>query len=92
MSDSDETTSTPTPTSTTTAPEPERPLRILVTNDDGVGAEGIAALVDALSALDNTEVTVVAPAENQSGSGSKTTDNDAFVGVEAETASGVPAT
>jgi 5'-nucleotidase len=43
-------------------------LRILVTNDDGVGAPGIAVLVDALQSQPNTEVTVIAPATNQSGS------------------------
>jgi 5'-nucleotidase len=56
--------------STTTEPEPAaEPLRILVTNDDGVGGEGIAAVVEGLSGLDDVEVTVVAPAENQSGTG-----------------------
>ncbi len=47
------------------------PFQILVTNDDGVGAPGIAALVDALQTLPNVEVTVVAPKTNQSG----TSDN-----------------
>lgn len=41
-------------------------FRILVTNDDGIDAPGIAALVDALSPL--AEVTVVAPSSNRSGS------------------------
>ena len=44
--------STPAPTT----------LRILVTNDDGVAAPGLAALVDALQALPDVQVTVVAPA------------------------------
>jgi 5'-nucleotidase len=44
-------------------------LRILVTNDDGVGAPGIAAVVDALQALPDVAVRVVAPATNQSGTG-----------------------
>jgi 5'-nucleotidase len=43
------------------------PLRILVTNDDGVSAPGIDALVNALRQLPDVDVTVVAPAENQSG-------------------------
>jgi 5'-nucleotidase len=47
------------------------PLRILVTNDDGVAAPGLAVLVDALQALPHVEVTVVAPATNQSGVGDK---------------------
>ena len=38
--------------------------RILVTNDDGIFSEGIAALAKALEALG--EVTVVAPASEQS--------------------------
>jgi 5'-nucleotidase len=49
------------------------PLRVLVTNDDGVKAPGIDAIVTALAERDNTTVTVVAPATNQSGTGGKTT-------------------
>lgn len=41
--------------------------RILVTNDDGIRAPGILALARAMTALG--EVTVVAPADNQSGKG-----------------------
>jgi 5'-nucleotidase len=41
--------------------------RILVTNDDGIRAPGVLALARALTALG--EVTVVAPADNQSGKG-----------------------
>jgi 5'-nucleotidase len=48
-------------------------LRILVTNDDGYAAPGIDAVVQALRALPHTNVVVVAPAVNQSGTGSKTT-------------------
>jgi hypothetical protein len=44
-----------------------RPYRILVTNDDGVRAPGLAALIDALAPIG--EITIVAPAENQSGTG-----------------------
>src|SRR5689334_11101135 len=57
----------PAATTTTTT----TPLRILVTNDDGVGAPGLAALVDALQALPDVQVTVVAPATNQSGVGDR---------------------
>lgn len=71
----------------TAAPEP---FMILVTNDDGVGADGIDALVNALVALDNVMVAVVAPAENQSGSGGKTTDGPLEVR-DATTKSGYPA-
>ena len=48
------------------AAEPAKP-HALVTNDDGVDAPGIAALVDAIK--DDFRVTVCAPAENQSGVG-----------------------
>lgn len=41
--------------------------RILVTNDDGIGAPGLLALAQAMTAVG--EVTVVAPADNQSGKG-----------------------
>jgi len=47
-------------------------LRILVTNDDGVGSEGIDALVEALIADPNNDVVVSAPAEQRSGSGDNT--------------------
>lgn len=43
------------------------PLRILVTNDDGIGAEGIDALVAALVADPRNEVIVCAPDGNRSG-------------------------
>lgn len=62
--------STSADATTTTA---ARVLRILVTNDDGVAAPGIDALVQALSALPQVEVVVVAPAENQSGTSDATT-------------------
>ena len=45
----------------------------MVTNDDGVTAPGIDAVVQGLRTLPHTEVTVVAPATNQSGTGGKTT-------------------
>lgn len=73
----------------TTAPAAE-PLTILVTNDDGVGSEGIDALVSALVELPDVEVVVVAPAENQSGSGDATTPGT-LVRTETTTASGEPA-
>jgi 5'-nucleotidase len=43
------------------------PYRILITNDDGVRAPGILAVAKALTSVG--DVTVVAPAENQSGKG-----------------------
>jgi len=57
----------------TTAPD-ATVLRVLVTNDDGVRAPGIAALVQELRALPGTLVTVVAPSENRSGTGGKVTE------------------
>jgi 5'-nucleotidase len=65
-------------------------LRILITNDDGVSAPGIDAAVQALRALPRTNVTVVAPLTNQSGTGGKTTPGLLTVS-SATTASGYPA-
>ena len=47
--------------------QPVPPYRILVSNDDGVRAPGIAAVAMILQAIG--EVTIVAPAENHSGAG-----------------------
>jgi 5'-nucleotidase len=47
--------------------QPPAAYRILVSNDDGVRAPGILAVAQALQSLG--EVTIVAPAENQSGKG-----------------------
>lgn len=47
--------------------QPRTDYRILVTNDDGIRAPGIAALVEALAPLG--DITVVAPLENHSGTG-----------------------
>jgi 5'/3'-nucleotidase len=67
------------------------PFRVLVTNDDGVGAPGIAALVDALGTNPHLDVTVIAPATNQSGSGDSITTAPLTV-APAATASGFAAT
>jgi 5'-nucleotidase len=56
------------------AQQSSKPYRILVTNDDGVRAPGILALAQALQPLG--EVTIVAPAENQSGKGHSITIAD----------------
>ncbi|MFC7205415.1 5'/3'-nucleotidase SurE [Haloferax namakaokahaiae] len=45
----------------------DMPLQILLTNDDGIDAPGLAAMREELTAVG--EVTVIAPAENQSGVG-----------------------
>lgn len=65
-------------------------LRILVTNDDGVTAPGIDALVEGLRDLSRVKVTVVAPAANQSGTGAQTTAGE-LVTTETTTAGGYPA-
>jgi 5'-nucleotidase len=67
-----------------------KPLRVLVSNDDGVRAPGIAALVTALRRLPKVTVTVVAPAENQSGTGGRTTAG-ALTATRTTTRSGYPA-
>lgn len=78
-----------TTTTAATSTDPDLPT-VLVTNDDGVGADGIDALVKALEDRGDVEVVVVAPLENQSGSGGKTTDGELVV-TDAETISGHPA-
>jgi 5'-nucleotidase len=59
---------------------PAGPLRILVTNDDGVGAPGIDAVVEALIGDPNNEVVVSAPAEQRSGSGDTRIENNPSCG------------
>lgn len=73
-----------------TTTEVIEPLQILVTNDDGIGADGIDVIVQALLQLDNVVVTVVAPLENQSGTGGKMTDGPLTV-TDATTKSGYAA-
>ena len=73
-------------TETTVSPT----LKVLVTNDDGYDAAGIDAVVEGLRALPDTEVTVVAPLTNQSGTGGKTTDGPLTV-TDVTTKSGYPA-
>ena len=66
-------------------------MHILVTNDDGVGADGIDALVQGLSGVPGVEVTVVAPATNQSGKGGAVTGGT-LTATQTTTKSGHPAT
>ena len=81
------------------APRRRRPVRvpratvheIVVTNDDGVAAPGIDAVVTALRAVPGVHVDVVAPAKNQSGTGGKTTSGT-LTYTASKTASGYPAT
>ena len=53
--------------SATVPVQPPAPYRILIANDDGVRAPGILAVAKALQSIG--EVTIIAPAENQSGKG-----------------------
>ena len=61
-----------------------------MSNDDGVSAPGIDALVQALRKVSGVTVKVVAPASNQSGAGGKTTAG-AVSFTNTTTASGYPA-
>jgi 5'-nucleotidase len=63
------------PAQTTTTVVVEE-IDILVTNDDGVDSEGLDLLVRALETLDAVAVTVVAPADQQSGTGGAVTEGD----------------
>lgn len=67
-----------------------RPLRVLVSNDDGFDAPGIDAVVRALAGMSNIEVVVAAPATQQSGKGSTVTEGEVEAR-EGETISGHPA-
>jgi 5'-nucleotidase len=67
-----------------------KPLTIVVTNDDGYNAPGIDTVVQALRKLPRVTVKVVAPATNQSGTGSKTTTGT-LVTMKVTTLSGYPA-
>jgi 5'-nucleotidase len=51
-------------------------MHILVTNDDGVSAPGIAALAAALRRIPGAKVSVMAPAQNQSDAGHRKTLRD----------------
>jgi 5'-nucleotidase len=66
-------------------------LRVLVTNDDGIAAAGIAAVVDALIQNPNLTVYVIAPATNQSGTTDTFTDGP-ITATASMTASGFPGT
>ena len=68
--------------------QPE-PYRILVTNDDGVRAPGIAALAQILQAI-GTPI-IIAPSENQSGVGHAIVTTDAMVREDVTLANGLTA-
>jgi 5'-nucleotidase len=74
----------------TTTTAQAKTLQILVTNDDGYDADGINAVVEGLRALPNVNVTVVAPATNQSGKGGAVTGGT-LTATDVATKSGYPA-
>jgi 5'-nucleotidase len=88
----DDTASSDTATeeSTTTTAAPET-LRILVTNDDGYSSEGIDVLVEGLLTLEDAEITVYAPLEQQSGTSDSSTPGTNEATAEETTLSGHPA-
>ena len=65
-------------------------ITVLVTNDDGVKAPGIDAMVQALRKVSGITVKVVAPSTNQSGAGGKTSPGSVTF-TNTTTASGYPA-
>jgi 5'-nucleotidase len=72
------------------SPASAQTLRVLLTNDDGVAAPGLDALVTQLVLNPNLDLTVIAPAANSSGTG----DNRTFTSIvvtTSMTASGYPA-
>ena len=72
---------------------PAGPIRVLITNDDGVSAEGIDAIVEELKDDPDIVLTVCAPATNKSGSGDSTTPTPPpLETAQSTTASGYPAT
>ncbi len=85
---SPETTAAPAETTTTA---PAETLDILVSNDDGYQGEGLDAVVQALSELPDTTVTVSAPADDRTGTGGQTTPGE-LTATDEETLSGYPAT
>jgi len=77
------------PTTSTTVEQ--QSVRIVVTNDDGIGSPGLDQLVQGLATVPGAEITIVAPQENQSGSSDRTTDGGVTTSTGA-TASGLAGT
>ncbi len=78
---------------TTTTVAKAKDLSILVSNDDGYSAEGISVLVEALRKLPNVKITVSAPADQKSGTGSQTVGGtpDQLTATDQKTQAGYPA-
>jgi 5'/3'-nucleotidase len=72
------------------AQAPSQPYRILITNDDGVRAPGILAVAEALRGM--ADITIVAPASNQSGKGHSITIEDPIYVDAVSLPGGLPAT
>lgn len=72
------------------AAQAPQPYRILITNDDGVRAPGILAVAQALQSLG--DITIVAPATNQSGKGHSITIEDPIYVEPVTLAGDLPAT
>jgi 5'-nucleotidase len=87
---SSETTDT-IPTTRAEASDVPADLSVVVTNDDGYAAPGIDALVEGLRATPGIEVTVVAPADDRTGTGGSTTPGP-LTTTQVTTASGYEAT
>ena len=51
-------------------------FRVLITNDDGVEADGISAIVDQLALNPNLDLTVIEPENNKSGTGDEFTTDE----------------
>jgi 5'-nucleotidase len=77
--------------STTSVPKGEKTLEILVSNDDGYAADGINVVVEALRNLPGVNITVSAPAINESGTGSQVVVGT-VTATKKRTRSGFPAT
>jgi 5'-nucleotidase len=60
----------------------QRPLRILISNDDGIDAPGLAALCDQLARI--ATVTIAAPSQNTSGTSHSMTFSDPIMVTETE--------
>jgi len=79
--DGDATTTSVADTTTSTVEaacmSAQRPLQIVLVNDDGVSNPAIDSLVDLLGDNDGVELTIVAPAEERSGSSDQTTEGGA---------------
>jgi 5'-nucleotidase len=79
-----------TPGSTPDGSGSARPLRIMVTNDDGYMGVGLDKVVEGLRTLPDVEVVVVAPATDRTGTGPSTTDVP-LTATDVTTLSGYPA-